>query len=425
MTSGEILGARPRFHVTATGWLNDPLGLTYHDGEYHLFYQHVPDVPEWDLGCRWGHATSPDLFTWTEHPVALAPGDGDDGCWSGSVVVPPDGGPAVLFYTSVTAADPDAGRIRVARPLDERWLTWAKGDVILTQPDPEGVMFRDPCVVPAGAAGWRMVVGGALTGGVATAFSFVSPDLADWRYEGRLATRSSEETDGAWTGVGWECPQLLVVDGHDALVVSGWEPTQLHDVAAAVGTIEEGGFAARAWQQVSVGGGHYAASAFRDRDGRPGLIFWVRGIGDPTSGWVGALSVPYLASVEGDQLRLAPHPNLEALRREPGPGGHTALDAEWIPAGDTPSFELVSENQGAAVRVTGGDGWVEVTAGASGPIRLRREGGPVRVLLDGPVLEVSTDRELCGAAVPPFPAGLRPVIDGGDLRWWAVDGAEG
>lgn len=92
---------RPSFHLSATGWLNDPLGLTFHGGQYHLFYQYVPDVPMWDLACRWGHATSPDLVTWTERPVALAPGDGDGGCWSGSVVDPGDGTPAWLFYTSV------------------------------------------------------------------------------------------------------------------------------------------------------------------------------------------------------------------------------------------------------------------------------------------------------------------------------------
>jgi beta-fructofuranosidase len=413
---------RPTFHVTtSSGWLNDPLGLTFHGGRYHLFYQHVPDVPEWDLACRWGHATSPDLLGWTEHPVALAPGDGDGGCWSGCVVVPAGGGPALLFYTSVNLPDLDAGRVRVARARDDSWLGWDKGEVVAAPPDPGLVMFRDPVVVPE-AGGWLMVVGGALGGGTAAALAFTSDDLASWHYAGPLATRSGAETEGTWTGAGWECPQLLRVDGHDLLVVSVWEPARLHDVAVGVGTREGGRFAAAAWQQLTVGGGHYAASAFTDREGRAGLVFWVRGVGDPTSGWMGALSVPYLVGVEDGRVRLRPHPNLEALRREPGPGPHAALDAEWTPdpAAAGPVLELVTENEGAAVRLTAGEGWIEMTAGASAPVRLERTSGRVRILLDGPMIEVCTDRQLAGAAVPPFPGGLVPRLAGGALQWWAL-----
>jgi beta-fructofuranosidase len=282
-------------------------------------------------------------------------------------------------------------------------------------------MFRDPVVVPE-AGGWLMVVGGALGGGTAAALAFTSDDLASWHYAGPLATRSGAETEGTWTGAGWECPQLLRVDGHDLLVVSVWEPARLHDVAVGVGTREGGRFAAAAWQQLTVGGGHYAASAFTDREGRAGLVFWVRGVGDPTSGWMGALSVPYLVGVEDGRVRLRPHPNLEALRREPGPGPHAALDAEWTPdpAAAGPVLELVTENEGAAVRLTAGEGWIEMTAGASAPVRLERTSGPVRILLDGPMIEVCTDRQLAGAAVPPFPGGLVPRLAGGALQWWAL-----
>jgi L-lactate dehydrogenase complex protein LldG len=82
--------ARPQIHFTVReGWINDPLGLTWHEGEYHLFFQFVPGQTVWGPEQRWGHATSEDLLHWTEGPVALEPGDGDDGVWSGSVVVPP------------------------------------------------------------------------------------------------------------------------------------------------------------------------------------------------------------------------------------------------------------------------------------------------------------------------------------------------
>ncbi len=83
---------RPTLHFTPrSGWINDPLGLTHRDGTYHLYFQHVPGQAEWAHTCHWGHATSPDLLHWTERPVALAPGDGDAGCWSGSIVASDDG----------------------------------------------------------------------------------------------------------------------------------------------------------------------------------------------------------------------------------------------------------------------------------------------------------------------------------------------
>ena len=100
---------RPALHFTAkTGWINDPLGLTYHEGRYHLFFQYVPGQTEWAPGCYWGHAVSEDLLTWTECEPVLEPDNGDGGCWSGSLVVN-DEGEATIFYTSVQLDDLDVG----------------------------------------------------------------------------------------------------------------------------------------------------------------------------------------------------------------------------------------------------------------------------------------------------------------------------
>lgn len=110
----------PRLHVrpAAGQWCNDPNGPLFHDGRYHLFFQHNPGAPVWG-DIHWGHASSPDLVTWTDHGIALTPTPGtrdELGAWSGCAVV--DDGVPTAVYTAMDRTD-GIGSVMLARAADE------------------------------------------------------------------------------------------------------------------------------------------------------------------------------------------------------------------------------------------------------------------------------------------------------------------
>lgn len=191
---------RPLYHFTPLyGWMNDPNGMIYKDGIYHLFYQYNPYGSMWG-NMHWGHAISKDLVSWENLPVALAP-DALGAIFSGSCVVDKDNtagfgaGAIVAFYTSAGERQTQS----MAYSLDDG-LTFRKYDrnPILTSTIRD---FRDPKVIWHQASNkWIMV----LAAGQEIQF-YSSTNLKDWMYESSFG-----EGQGAHTGV-WECPDLVEV----------------------------------------------------------------------------------------------------------------------------------------------------------------------------------------------------------------------
>ena len=140
---------RPAFHFTpAAGWINDPHGFRHHDGEYHAFFQYLPGRTEWSPDIHWGHAKGPDLLSLGSLPVAIAPGDGDGGIWTGSLVVDSTTEAAArIFYTSTTSRTTTDGRIRVATPEAPTGCRGRKGRVRRRHPRRHGALPR-PVGVP-------------------------------------------------------------------------------------------------------------------------------------------------------------------------------------------------------------------------------------------------------------------------------------
>ncbi|NUT91687.1 MAG: glycoside hydrolase family 32 protein [Saccharothrix sp.] len=200
---------RPGFHFTPErNFMNDPNGLVYHEGEYHLFYQYNPDGDTWG-NMSWGHAVSPDLVRWRELPLAI-PHDADEMVFSGSAVV--DHGnttgfgtvedPAmVAVYTSHRKSDGrQAQSLAHSRDNGRTWTKYAGNPVL----DIGSHEFRDP-KVQWQAGRWLMTV--SLSTEHKVRF-YSSPDLKTWTH------LSDFGPQGAVGGV-WECPDLfpLAVDG--------------------------------------------------------------------------------------------------------------------------------------------------------------------------------------------------------------------
>ncbi|WP_148239454.1 glycoside hydrolase family 32 protein [Ruania zhangjianzhongii] len=403
--------ARPRIHFTAhEGWINDPLGLTYHEDRYHLFFQHVPGSSEWAPEQHWGHATSTDLLHWTEQPVVLSPGEGDDGVWSGSLVVS-DGEP-IIFYTSVSTDDVQIGTVRTARPTSPDWSTWVKGPEVACLPgEVDALTYRDPQVFHDGTE-WVMLMGAGLRDGTAVALAHRSADLHNWGPAAPIASRHRDEFDPVWLGAVWECPQLLQVDGRWVLTVSVWEPEVPYYEAYLIGDLVGGRFVGEHAGRLSYGPSYYAGSAYHDADRRPGLIYWLRGIDDPDGAWASAHSVPHTLHIEGDRLVAGPHPNVAAARRS----GQQVRDGSVRTRGtydvevtlDSPSARGTLALAGAEVLMAAGQ--IEVTT-PTGCWSMPGGSTRLRVLVDGPVLEVFGPSGTL--AVPlPDPGGLTLQAEG-------------
>ncbi|WP_454603656.1 GH32 C-terminal domain-containing protein [Microbacterium trichothecenolyticum] len=216
---------RPAVHFTPEqNWMNDPNGMVYVDGTYHLYFQHNPHGTRWG-NMSWGHATSDDLLHWEEQPLAIPQTFDDEGrpiesIFSGSVVVDEDNtsgfgdgtrAPLVAIYTSAyepahpTRAGKQAQSLAYSIDGGYTWTKYAGNPVL----DRDSANFRDPKVFwydgPAGSY-WVMTAVEALDRKVVL---YKSHDLKTWEHLSDFGPANS-------TGGIWECPDLfeLPVDGN-------------------------------------------------------------------------------------------------------------------------------------------------------------------------------------------------------------------
>ena len=195
---------RPAYHHSPVyGWMNDPNGLFYKDGVWHLYYQWNPYGSQWE-NMTWGHSTSTDGLHWTPQPTAIE-ADALGAIFSGCCVVDKNNtagfgnGAIVAYYTSAGARQTQS----MAYSLDggQTFTKYAGNPVIVSDvPD-----FRDPHIFWNEEAGfWNMVLASGQEMSI-----YSSKDLKQWKHESNFGL-----TYGNHSGV-WECPDLmkLPVDG--------------------------------------------------------------------------------------------------------------------------------------------------------------------------------------------------------------------
>lgn len=162
------------------GWVNDPNGLVWFKGYYHVFYQHAPhyEIP-WKEQMHWGHARTKDFLNWEELPVALTPDAPYDtgGCWSGTAIVKDE--KLYLFYASIT----ELSTVSVAVSEDGvHFEKYAENPVIAHYPPQGGPDFRDPAVTCIDETYYIVMATGNPELKVGRLLLYQSDDLLHWDY---------------------------------------------------------------------------------------------------------------------------------------------------------------------------------------------------------------------------------------------------
>ena len=328
---------RPSFHVTGgTGWINDPNGFSYYNGEYHLFYQYHPYSNEWGP-MHWGHLSSKDMLAWKRLPVVMAPEESYDnfGCFSGSALELSDGR-HLLMYTGVGFVG-DTPMANGELPTHQtqciavgdgiNYEKYENNPVITGDDIPEGgskVDFRDPKIWKEDDGYFYAVISNMTDDGNSRILLYRSLDAFKWEYVTVL------DHSDARLGKMWECPDFYEVDGKHVLVVSPMAmlPEDLkfhvgHSVIYLTGTYdkETHKFVREDVQPLDSGIDFYAPQSMLTPDGRRVMIAWMQAW--PNSKFVpdgvkyfGQMTVPREINYRDGKLIQQPVREIENYRGE-------------------------------------------------------------------------------------------------------------
>ena len=323
---------RPAFHVSPyVGWMNDPNGFSYYQGEYHLFYQYYPYDTHWN-SMHWGHVVSKDLLHWKHLPAALAPDEDYDkiGCFSGSATELGDGR-QLLIYTAVDQEKMEDGTVRdiqtqaVAVGDGKDYKKYEKNPVLTAKDLPEGaskVDFRDPKIWKEKDGYFYCVIGSRPADGSGQILLYRSKNGFEWEFVSTLAENKNRY------GKMWECPDFFELDGKYVLLTSpqdmipeGMEYHNGNGTLCIIGDLdsETHTLKEQSYQSVDYGIDCYAMQTLLAPDGRRIMIAWLQNWDTLAyrrneSKWFAQMSLPRELSVKNGRLYQVPVRELDSMR---------------------------------------------------------------------------------------------------------------
>ena len=316
---------RPRYHFVAPEGLClpfDPNGAIFWRGRYHLFY--IVQVE--GHGRCWGHASSIDLLHWRIHPIALVPGDGDEGINSGCALLDKDGVPTIVYLGVHTG-------ICLARSTDEELIHWVKDPAnpvipIPREGTPEYTQYtvHDPHAWLEGETYYAILNGrwNLAEKKGDTVYLFKSTDLVHWEYRRRFY-----KPNPAWTVPEEDCacPDFFPIgDKHVLLCISHYAGARYY-----VGQYRDERFYPERHVRMNwPGGTMFAPESLLDGTGRRIFWGWVCGgrskEAQEAAGWSGVMSMPRVFSLADDgAVSIEPVEEIERLRINPAIMENVAL----------------------------------------------------------------------------------------------------
>lgn len=311
--------AKLKYHYkTKSGWVNDPNGLVYFNGYYHVFYQHTPDseLPE-NQPMHWGHAITKDFLHWEELPVALYPNQPYDnkGCWSGTAIVKDN--VLYLFYASVyTPANSSEAiqTISVAYSADGiHFEKYKDNPIIRRYPEEGGPDFRDPAVCCVNGVFYCVIASGNKQTRKARLLLYKSLNLFNWTYCGVMC--EWDECKYA------ECPSFMPAGDKFLLAASVCPLEKQHYFSLMFGDFKNEKFIPEYTSEVDKGPDQYAGQVFLDHKGRNILISWIpgwayRGYADHD---VGCMSIPREIKLINGKIKAYPVDEVKGLLKDCDP----------------------------------------------------------------------------------------------------------
>lgn len=300
------------------GWLNDPNGLVYFKGYYHIFYQYAPNhqMPFLEPMC-WGHARTKDFITFEELPVTLTPDKpyDKDGCFSGTAIVKDD---ILYFVYSSIIKLPEPNEIYTRARIETVSIAYSSDGINFTKfegnpvingfPADGGCNFRDPAVLENNGKYYVIMASGQPEKKLGRLLAYKSDDLLNWEYVG-----IAKEREGTlWA----ECPSFMQYGDEFMLASSYLNPDRSHSFSVGVGDFDGKTFTERLSGKVDLGPDQYAGQGFTDHLGRNIMITWLPGWKYRRIPCVGCMSLPRELTVKDGKVYGYPVKEVQHLLKD-------------------------------------------------------------------------------------------------------------